>query len=91
MSTQLHGESEVLIAVEDNGAGIPEKILQRLFDVFFSTKGSQGTGLGLAVTKKIIDEHGGKIEAQSTPDEGTTFTIQLPLGKSVGGEEAGAS
>ena len=83
MSTQMHGESEVLITVEDDGAGIPEKILQRIFDVFFSTKGSQGTGLGLAVTKKIIDEHGGKIGAQSTPDQGTTFTIQLPIGKEL--------
>ncbi len=83
MSTQMHGESEVLITVEDNGAGMPEKVLQRIFDVFFSTKGSQGTGLGLAVTKKIIDEHGGNIEAQSTPDQGTTFTIQLPIGKEL--------
>ncbi|MBT8407598.1 MAG: hypothetical protein KJP05_09080 [Deltaproteobacteria bacterium] len=83
MSTQMHGESEVLVTVEDNGAGMPEKILQRIFDVFFSTKGSQGTGLGLAVTKKIIDEHGGKIEAESTPDQGTTFTIQLPIGKEL--------
>ena len=83
ISTQSQGENEVLITVEDNGAGMPEKIRQRIFDVFFSTKGSQGTGLGLAVTKKIIDEHGGKIEAQSTPDQGTTFTIRLPIGKQV--------
>ena len=91
MSTQMHGESEVLVTVEDNGAGMPEKILQRIFDVFFSTKGSQGTGLGLAVTKKIIDEHGGKIEAQSTPDQGTTFTIQLPIGKAEGSGQQTAS
>jgi signal transduction histidine kinase/pSer/pThr/pTyr-binding forkhead associated (FHA) protein len=83
ISTQSQGENEVLITVEDNGTGMPEKIRQRIFDVFFSTKGSQGTGLGLAVTKKIIDEHGGKIEAQSTPDQGTTFTIRLPIGKQV--------
>ncbi|MES0351124.1 MAG: ATP-binding protein, partial [Desulfobacteria bacterium] len=63
ISTQSQGENEVLITVEDNGAGMPEKIRQRIFDVFFSTKGSQGTGLGLAVTKKIIEEHGGVIEA----------------------------
>jgi signal transduction histidine kinase/pSer/pThr/pTyr-binding forkhead associated (FHA) protein len=80
ISTLSQGENEVLITVEDNGAGMPEKIRQRIFDVFFSTKGSQGTGLGLAVTKKIIDEHGGKIEAQSTPNQGTTFTIRLPIG-----------
>ncbi len=87
ISTRKEGESEVLITVEDNGAGIPEKIIQRIFDVFFSTKGSQGTGLGLAVTKKIIEEHGGSIEAKSTPGQGTTFTIQLPIGKTAGHKE----
>ena len=79
--TRKQDESEVLISVEDNGAGIPENIYQRIFDVFFSTKGSQGTGLGLAVTKKIIEEHGGSLEAQSIPDQGTTFTIHLPIKK----------
>jgi signal transduction histidine kinase len=90
ISTQSQGENEVLITVEDNGAGMPEKIRQRIFDVFFSTKGSQGTGLGLAVTKKIIDEHGGKIEAQSTPDQGSKFTIKLPAGQEVGSEQQAA-
>ena len=80
ISTQSQGENEVLITVEDNGAGIPEKIRQRIFDVFFSTKGSQGTGLGLAVTKKIIEEHGGVIEAESTPDQGTKVDHQAPGG-----------
>ncbi|UCE82144.1 MAG: GAF domain-containing protein, partial [Deltaproteobacteria bacterium] len=90
MSTQMQEESEVLVTVEDNGAGIPEKILQRIFDVFFSTKGSQGTGLGLAVTKKIIEEHGGSIEAQSNPDQGTKFTILLPIGKAAGSKQQAA-
>ena len=92
ISTQAQGEDEVLITVEDNGAGIPEKIRQRIFDVFFSTKGSQGTGLGLAVTRKIIEEHGGVIEAESTPDEGSKFTITLPAGKIAdSGQEAAGS
>ena len=84
ISTRSQGENEVLITVEDNGAGMPEKIRQRIFDVFFSTKGSQGTGLGLAVTKKIIEEHGGDIEAESTPGQGTKFTIKLPAGQEAG-------
>jgi signal transduction histidine kinase/pSer/pThr/pTyr-binding forkhead associated (FHA) protein len=83
ISTEKHGEGEVLITVEDNGSGIPEEICQRIFDVFFSTKGSQGTGLGLAVTKKIIEEHGGSIEVQSKEDQGTKFSIQLPIGKTA--------
>jgi len=81
MSTQKQGKSEVLITVDDNGAGIPENIRQRIFDVFFSTKGSQGTGLGLAVTKKILEEHGGSIEVQSSEGQGTKFVIHLPIGK----------
>jgi signal transduction histidine kinase len=89
ISTQSQGENEVLITVEDNGAGIPEKIRQRIFDVFFSTKGSQGTGLGLAVTRKIIEEHGGVIEAESTPDEGSKFTITLPVGETASSEDTG--
>ncbi|MGD8503353.1 MAG: ATP-binding protein, partial [Syntrophobacterales bacterium] len=56
----------------------------------FSTKGSQGTGLGLAVTKKIIEEHGGSIEAQSNPDQGTKFTILLPIGKAAGSKQQAA-
>ena len=92
ISTEKHGEGEVLITVEDNGSGIPEEICQRIFDVFFSTKGSQGTGLGLAVTKKIIEEHGGSIEVQSKEDQGTKFSIQLPIGKTAdNGQEAASS
>jgi signal transduction histidine kinase len=89
ISTQSQGENEVLITVEDNGAGIPEKIRQRIFDVFFSTKGSQGTGLGLAVTKKIIEEHGGVIEAESTPGQGSKLTIKLPAGQKADSEDNG--
>lgn len=88
--TQKQGESEVLITVEDNGSGIPEEICQRIFDVFFSTKGSQGTGLGLAVTKKIIDEHGGSIEVQPKKDQGTKFSIQLPIGKTADSSQEAA-
>jgi len=66
------------IKVEDNGCGIPEEHKDLLFEVFFSTKGSKGTGLGLAVTKKIIDEHQGSIEVTSSVGKGTSFIITLP-------------
>ncbi|MHC4715137.1 MAG: ATP-binding protein, partial [Planctomycetota bacterium] len=53
----------------------------RLFAVFFSTKGSKGTGLGLPVTRKIVEEHNGRIEVDSREGEGTTFTIVLPVAR----------
>jgi len=67
----------VRIRVIDNGHGMDENTRESLFEPFHSTKGMRGTGLGLVVTKKIIDEHGGKIEVESTPGEGTTFTLSL--------------
>ena len=66
------------ISVSDNGCGISEESLKNLFKVFFSTKGSKGTGLGLAVTQKIISEHGGDIKVESELDVGTKFIITLP-------------
>ena len=69
------------VIVSDNGCGISEENLKNLFKVFFSTKGSKGTGLGLAVTHKIITEHGGDIRAESQVGEGTRFIIELPIKK----------
>lgn len=72
-------EGEMLaVAVEDNGCGIPSDDIPRLFEPFFSTKGSKGTGLGLAVVRKIVNEHGGEVGVDSTPGAGTTFEIRLP-------------
>ena len=65
------------VIVKDNGAGIPEKNMQRLFEPFFTTK-EGGTGLGLAITQRIIQQHGGTVEASSRINEGSTFTILLP-------------
>lgn len=70
---------EVIIEVTDNGAGMSEATRQNLFQPFHSTKGYGGTGLGLVVTKKIVDEHGGQIEVESSPKQGTTFRINLPI------------
>ncbi len=66
--------------VIDNGHGISKENQKKLFHDFFSTKGSQGTGLGLSVTHTIIREHGGFIKCDSQLDKGTTFTIELPTG-----------
>lgn len=66
------------VEVTDDGCGIPEDKVARVFEAFFSTKGSRGTGLGLAVTNKIIREHGGRIDIRSKVGEGTTFTVTIP-------------
>ena len=72
-------ERTVRLSVSDNGCGIDPELLPTIFDVFASTKGARGTGLGLAVVKKLVEEHGGRVEAQSTPGQGSTFTLVLPI------------
>jgi signal transduction histidine kinase len=70
---------DVRIEVEDNGPGIPKEVRVRLFEPFFTTKPTgEGTGLGLSLVHDIIHSHRGEISVQSTPGEGTTFTILLP-------------
>ncbi len=64
--------------VSDNGSGMDEGVQQRLFQGFFSTKGTDGTGLGLMMTRRIIDQHAGSIEVQSRPGKGTTVILRLP-------------
>jgi len=78
VTTKLKESSVLEIIVSDNGIGISKENMEHVFDVFFTTKGSGGTGLGLPVTKKIIDEHNGTIEVKSTIDIGTKFIISLP-------------
>jgi len=70
---------EAVITVGDNGSGIDEAELAKIFEVFHSTKGHGGTGLGLAVAKKIVDEHNGRLEVRSHSGEGTVFTIRVPV------------
>jgi len=68
------------LRVEDNGAGIPAAQLTKVFDPYFTTKqATSGTGLGLYITKKVIEDHNGSIKVESTPGVGTIFTIRLPL------------
>jgi PAS domain S-box-containing protein len=71
-------DEEAVIEISDNGAGISEEDLTRIFNPFFTTtKG--GTGLGLPAVRRIVRAHGGRVEAKSTVGEGSTFTIYLPL------------
>jgi two-component system NtrC family sensor kinase len=66
------------ITVSDTGPGIPAEVQRRIFEPFFTTK-ARGSGLGLAVARRVIEEHRGTIEVASELGKGTTFTIQLPL------------
>ncbi|MBW2028043.1 MAG: PAS domain S-box protein [Deltaproteobacteria bacterium] len=68
----------VRFQVRDNGAGMDEKVKQKLFTGFFSTKGNKGTGLGLPVTQKIVKEHKGQLSFESEVGKGTTFSLCLP-------------
>jgi signal transduction histidine kinase len=69
------------ISVSDNGVGIDEDDIHSIFQIFASSKGSRGTGLGLPVSQKIVREHGGKIIVTSRPGHGATFVIELPMAK----------
>jgi len=68
----------VRLGIEDTGCGIPEEVRQRLFTPFFTTK-ENGTGLGLSVTRKIVEDHGGVVQIESEPGAGTRFTMTLPV------------
>ncbi len=70
----------VTVEIADTGIGIPEENLERIFTVFFSTR-KDGTGLGLPIAKRIVEEHDGTIAVKSVPGRGTTFTIVLPAAK----------
>jgi signal transduction histidine kinase len=72
-------EDAVRLAVADNGCGVEPDLLPFIFDGFRSTKGARGTGLGLAVVRKLVEEHGGRVEAESQPGQGSTFTLVLPV------------
>ncbi|MBS0203770.1 MAG: GAF domain-containing protein [Planctomycetes bacterium] len=72
-------DSDMLwVAVSDTGPGIPQDQMGKIFHVFESTKGARGTGLGLAVSQKILREHGGEITVESRPGEGSRFTLAWP-------------
>lgn len=68
------------IVVRDSGPGMTREVAERIFDLYYSTK-EGGTGLGLPITKKIVEEHGGAIRVASEPGRGTTVTIELPAGE----------
>ena len=68
----------VVITVDDNGPGIPEEVGRYLFTGLFSTKGAKGTGMGLLIVQKIVEEHGGYVSYSCPLEGGTRFTLVLP-------------
>ncbi len=79
-------DNKCLIIVEDNAGGIPEEIKDKIFEPYFSTKGNVGVGLGLYISKLLIEKHmNGKIYLENT-DKGARFVIELPLEETEEGE-----
>ena len=70
---------EIEIVVADTGEGIPPEIMKKIFEPFFTTKKTKGTGLGLPIVHRIVDNHGGVINVKSERNKGTSFTIRLPI------------
>lgn len=80
VSTGCEGNDQVWIEFRDSGSGIPADLLQRIFDPFFTTKPvGRGTGLGLSISYGVINKHHGRIDVDSTPGQGATFRIVLPI------------
>jgi two-component system NtrC family sensor kinase len=81
VNTKLSANSQLLIAIKDNGIGMTEEVKAKVFQPFFTTKPTgQGTGLGLSLAYDIVTKgHGGTIEVESVESEGTEFIIKLPM------------
>ena len=81
VKTYMDKNNYFCLEVTDNGCGMDEDTQKQMFNPMFSSKGGKGTGLGLLVTGKLIEEHKGVIEIKTSPGEGSTFTIRLPYEK----------
>jgi signal transduction histidine kinase len=76
-------DGRVLMRIQDNGAGIPQEVGQKIWEPFFTTKGTAGTGLGLMMCRRILEAHDGRIHFVNNPEGGCTFTCQIPLREAV--------
>jgi PAS domain S-box-containing protein len=91
ITTECLGADTVQVRIQDTGRGIPPENINRIFDPFFTTKPvGKGTGLGLSLAWSIVKRHGGRIEVSSTLNQGTTFTVTLPV-KPAESETKGAT
>jgi two-component system, NtrC family, sensor kinase len=79
ISTKMTGD-KVVIRIRDNGKGIPQKVVDKIFHPFFTTKpAGQGTGLGLSLSYDIVKAHGGEIKVETKEGDFTEFVVQLPI------------
>jgi signal transduction histidine kinase len=80
-SITLHAfekDQSLIIEIQDTGKGIPKEQLEKIFNLYFSTK-TKGSGMGLAITQQIVSQHRGSIRVKSEVSQGATFTISIPL------------
>ena len=75
-----NGNGEIVVSVRDSGPGFPEGMVEQLFEPFFSTK-AEGTGMGLAISRSIIEAHGGTLSGENCDNGGACFTVCLPQAK----------
>ena len=88
----LKQSNQIVFKVKDNGPGVPEDLRRRIFEPFFTTKDvGKGTGIGLAICHRILENHGGKIKIEQTPEGGATFVIRLPAQVTAGTAETEAA
>ena len=84
MTIRTYDEGDMLVLeISDTGKGMDEDMLDKIFNPYFSTKGSKGTGLGLSIAKRCFEGHKGIIKVESQVGEGTKFTIILPSADSI--------
>jgi signal transduction histidine kinase len=82
ITSQLREDGQLLISVKDSGVGLPSEKADQIFDAFFTTK-PHGTGMGLAITRSIVESHGGRIWATANAGQGSTFQFILPIRTAV--------
>ena len=89
--TTRRGEENIVVRIKDNGGGMPPHVVEKIFNPFYTTKPTgEGTGLGLALSSDIVREHGGHIQVETEPGEGTEMIIELPLEPALKQAEAEA-
>jgi signal transduction histidine kinase/HAMP domain-containing protein len=82
LSTARRGEN-IIIRFNDTGQGMSKDVLHRIFEPFYTTKKDRGTGLGLSISYRIVQEHGGRIDVESSEGQGSTFTVSIPVRSSL--------